>query len=422
MTLTEAEAGKPVAEYSLLDEQVLACPFEFYKRLHEECPVYQMPETGIYVVTKYDDILAVTRDTETFSNVILAMEALQGENGRRYQEILRERGWEHVHVLHRSDPPTHSHHRKLVDRVFAPPRIRALVPAVERLAHELIDRFIDRGECDLLREFALPLPGMILGEQLGLDKNEFARFQAWALAFLSTGNKVMDDDELLATAEIELDAQAYLAGILEARRREPTGDLISNLVHAAKEGEEPFTMHELQNLMHQLITGGYETTTSAITHGMWLLMRHPDQLEKLRADPKLLPNFVEEVLRIESPVQGLMRHVTRDAEVSGTKIPAGSTVLLRYGAANRDAEQFACPEAFDVARPNARRHLAFGTGIHHCLGAALARQEILTGVGALLERMEDFALARPLPEPAYVYSLNFRPLKEFPLRFRKRAA
>ncbi len=415
-----AEEKKSISEYSLLDEATLDCPFDFYAQLHEEQPVYQMPETGIYVVTKHEDIRAVARDTETYSNVLLAMEELQGDNGRRYQNILKERGWEHVHVLHRTDPPVHSQHRKLVDRVFTPARIKNLVADVEALAHELIDRFADRGECDLIKEFALPLPGMILGEQLGLDKNEFARFQAWALAFLSTGNKIMDDAELLEMAEIELDAQQYLASVLESRRKDPTNDLISDLVHAAREGEEPFTMHELQNLMHQLITGGYETTTSAITHGMWLLIRYPDQRQKLREHPELLKNFVEEVLRFESPVQGIMRRTTKDAELSGTKIPAGSTLILRFGAANRDPNQFKCPGKFDIERENANRHVAFGFGAHHCIGAPLARQEIFTGIGALLERLDDFELARPLPEHPHVYSLNFRPMKEFHLKFKKK--
>lgn len=417
---TRAE-DRPLSEMSLLDEQTLACPFDLYKRLHEEMPIYQMPETGIYVITKYEDIRQVTRDPVTYSNVILAMEALQGDNGRRYQQILKERGYEHHHVLHRTDPPVHSTHRKLVDRVFTPKRVKAMVPQVEALAQALIDKFIDRGECDLLREFALPLPGMILGEQLGLDKHEFARFQRWAIAFLATSNKIMTDEELEETAEIELDAQRYLEAVLEDRRQNPTDDLISGLVHAAQEGEKPFTMHELQNLMHQLITGGYETTTSAICHGIWLLIDNPAQLQKLRADPSLLKNFVEETLRIQSPVQGIMRTVTVDAELSGTKLPAGSTLLLRWGAANRDADVFPEPEKFDIQRANAGRHLAFGTGIHHCLGASLARQEILTGVGALLERLDDIELAQPLPDPPYVYSLNFRPLKEFSIRFRKRA-
>ena len=423
MSLEQCPAHQqPLSEFSLLDEHLLANPWAFYERLHTESPVYRMPETGIYVVTRYDDIIAVVRDTATYSNVILAMEALQGDNGRRYQQMLKEKGWEHVHVLHRTDPPKHATHRKLVDRVFTAERVRALVPQVEALAHQLVDQFIDRGECELIKDFALPLPGMILGEQLGLDKNDFARFQSWALAMLSTSNEIMSEERLREVADIELDAQHYLAAIFERRKREPTGDLISDLVHAAGEGEEPFTMHELQNLLNQLITGGYETTTSAIAHGLWLLIQHPEQYAKLRENPALLKRFVEETLRIESPVQGIMRTVTRDTELGGVALKAGDTILLRFGAANQDPAKFPCPREFNIERSNAGSHLAFGAGIHACLGQQLARQEIHTGIKVLLERMEIFTVRGPLPDPAYVYSLNFRPLKVLPIGFTRRVA
>lgn len=417
--MTEVKV-KPLSDYSLLGEDVLANPWDFYARLQVECPVYQMPETGIYVITRYADIMVVVRDTKTYSNVILAMEALQGEGGRRYQQMLKEGGWEHVHVLHRTDPPKHATHRRLVDKVFTAERVRALVPQVEQLAHELVDRFIDKGECEIVREFALPLPGMILGEQLGLDMHDFARFQRWALAMLATSNEVMSDARLREIADIELDAQHYLAEIFEARRKVPTGDLISDLVHCAGEGDDPFTMHELQNLLNQLITGGYETTTSAIAHGLWLLIQHPDQYQKLRDKPDLLKRFVEETLRIESPVQGLMRTVTQDTVLNDTPLKAGDTVLVRYGAANQDPAKFACPRQFDIERPNAGSHLAFGAGIHACLGQQLARQEIQTGIKVLLERLENFEINGGMPTPAHVYSLNFRPLKMLPIRFTPR--
>lgn len=421
--MTSSASGCParaISDYSLLDPQVQAQPWEFYQKLHEEQPVYRMPETGIYVISKYEDVRAVLLDTTTYSNVILAMEALQGDNGRRYQAILKEKGWEHVHVLHRTDPPKHSTHRRLVDRVFTPKRVREILPQIEALAHQLIDRFIDKGECELIAEFALPLPGMILGEQLGLDKNEFARFQKWALAMLATSNEVMSDERLREIADIELDAQHYLAEIFAARRANPTGDLISNLVHSAQEGEEPFTVHELQNLLNQLITGGYETTTSAIAHGLWLLILYPDQLAKLREKPELLKNFVEETLRFESPVQGIMRTVTREVTLNGTALKPGDTLLLRFGAANQDAAKFPEPRRFDIERANANAHLGFGLGIHYCLGQQLARQEIQAALRILLERLDNFALSRALPEAPYVLSLNFRPLKELPIRFTKR--
>jgi cytochrome P450 len=407
-------------EFSLLDPEVQNDPFEFYALLREQSPIYIMPENGIYVVSRYEDCRTVLRDTATFSNVILGMEAIQGEDrADMYQGILRERGWGHVHVLHRTDAPKHSRHRKLVDRVFIASRVKALVPQVDSLAHQLIDRFIDRGECEFVSEFALPLPGIIMGEQLGLDRNDFRRFQSWALAMLETSNRVMTDEELRQTADIELDAQHYLAKIFEDRKKNPTNDLISSLVHAAVEGEEPFTMHELQNLLHQLITGGYETTTSAIAHGVWLLIQHPDQYALLRDDRSLIRNFVEETLRIESPVQGLLRTVTKDTELAGVKIPGGSTLLIRFGAANHDAGTFPKPENFDLKRENAKAHLAFGGGVHSCLGSLLARQEFTSAITAVLNRMDHIELARPLPNPPHVESLNFRPIKELPIRFRK---
>ncbi|MAJ12265.1 MAG: cytochrome P450 [Gammaproteobacteria bacterium] len=411
---------KKISDTSLLDAETLANPWGFYEALQREEPIYKMPETGIYVVTKYDDVAHILRDTETFSNVILAMEALQGDNGRRYQEMLKEKGWEHVHVLHRTDPPKHATHRKLVDRVFTAARVRDLVPAVEALAHELIDKFEHLGECDLIKDFALPLPGMILGEQLGLDKTQFARFQKWALAMLATSNEIMSDERLREIAEIELDAQHYLSEVFESRRKNPTGDLISDLVHVTLEGEEPFTEHELQNLLNQLITGGYETTTSAIAHGLWLLIQNPVQYQKLRDKPELLKRFVDETLRIESPVQGIMRTVTKDTSIRGVDLKKGDTVLLRFGAANQDGERFECPRSFDIERKNSATHLAFGGGIHVCLGQQLAKQEILIGIKVLMERLENFKLNADLPEPSYVYSLNFRPLKALPIQFRSR--
>lgn len=414
------EQARSIADYSLLDNRVQSSPFEFYDLLHRECPVYRMPETGFYIVTKYEDAREVLRDTDSYSSVVLGMKELLGPGAELYQQILRERGWEHVHVLHRSDPPAHSHYRKLVDRVFTAKRVRDLTPRIDAVANELIDRFIDRGECEFVSEFSLPMPAIVLAEQLGLDKSEVGRFKTWAETMLATSNRLMSEEELRATADIELEAQHYLAALFEERRQNPTGDLISGLVHAHLKGEEPLSMHELQNIMHQLITGGFETTTSAIAHGLWLLIRHPDQMERLRNDRSLMKNFVEEVLRIESPVQGLMRRTAREVELNGVTISAESVVIVRYGAANRDPEKFVCPHLFDIARENAGAQLAFGSGPHFCVGAMLARQEMASSFSAILDRMDDIALARPLSDPPHLPSLNFMTLRELPIRFRKR--
>jgi len=418
----DAQVKRAVGDFSLMDHAVQSDPFEFYAVLHEQCPVYRMPETGFYMVTRYDDLRQVLKDTETFSSNITAKDGkgLQGELGVLYESIIAERGWAHVQTLQRTDPPVHSRYRKLLDRVFTAKRVREMVPYVDEVANELIDGWIDEGRCEFNMRFAMPLPGIIIAEQLGLGRKDVATFKRWADALIALSIRKWTEPEIRRIAETELEMQHFLFDVFEDRRRNPTGDLISALVHAHGDDEEPLSMHELQNLMHQLISGGFETTQSAIAHGLWLLLRHPEVMDRLRGDPGLLKPFCEEVLRIESPVQGLARMTTRDVELNGTRIPAGSMVLTRYGAANRDPEKFECPHRFDIDRKNAGAQIAFGSGAHFCVGASLARQEMVSSFTALLTRLDDIRLERELPVPAHNPSLYFMPMKELPITFRKR--
>ena len=410
-----------IEDFSLLDPEVQSNPRPFYALLHEQCPVYRMSETGMYMVTRYDDVRAVLRDTERFSNDLVAAAGMNSGAGNIYQDTLKARGWGHVQTLQRTDPPVHGRYRRLLDQVFNIDQVKLLTPHIEALAHELIDRFIDRGECEFVSEFALPLPGIVIAEQLGLNRDDIATFKKWADSILAPAMIPMNEAELLACAEIELEMQHFLARMFEDRRANPRRDLVSDLVHARVEGEEPLSVHELQNLMHQLISGGYDTTIAAIANGLWLLLRYPDQMAKLRADPSLIKGFMEEALRYESPVQGLVRRTTCDVEVAGTVIPANSIVIVRYGAANHDPGKFECPHQFDIERSNAGAHMAFGIGTHFCVGRLLARQEIVTGFEVLLSRITDIELARPLPQPPHHPSLLLHPMKELPIRFKKLA-
>lgn len=408
-------------DYSLMDPAIQSDPFAFYAALHEECPVYQMPETGFYMVTRYDDLRQVLKDTETFSSDVTVKDGrgLQGDLGILYEQIITERGWEHVQTLQRTDPPVHSRYRKLLDRVFTAKRVREMAPYVDQIANELVDGWIDQGRCEFNSQFAMPLPGIIIAEQLGLDRRDIGTFKKWSDALISLAIRPMDEQEIRATAEIELEMQHFLHGVFEDRRKHPAEDLISALVHAHGDDEAPLTMHELQNVMHQLISGGFETTQSALAHGMWLLLRHPDTMERLRADNSLIKRFCEEALRFESPVQGLARKTTRAVELGGTTIPAGAMVLVRYGAANRDPARFECPHRFDIDRSNSGAHLAFGSGPHFCVGASLARQEMVSAFTVLLNRLEDIRLEHALAEPVHFPSLYFLPIKELPITFRK---
>jgi cytochrome P450 len=389
--------------------------------LRDEQPVYRMPETGFYVVTRYDDVRRVLQDTENFRNAGPRPSGeLQGGTMAIHERMLAERGWTPVDTLQRSDPPEHTRYRKLVNRVFTPRRVNNdLLPRVEAITGELIDAFIDRGSCEFVTEFAILLPGVVMTEQLGLDRSQVTTFRQWVEALLAPKMFPLTEDEMVEVTEVALTAQHHFAAVFEERRLHPTGDLMSALANAHVEGgDEPLTMNELQDLVHQLIAGGFETTATAIAHGMWLLLRNPEQMQLLRSDlDRYLPGFVEETLRIESPAQGLTRRTARDVELTGTVIPAGSVVIVRYGAANHDETYFPEPERFDITRGNLNAHLAFGKGAHFCVGAALARAEITTAFRALLTRLDDIRLARPLPEPPHRPNLLLMAFKEMHLEF-----
>jgi cytochrome P450 len=411
---------KTVSDYSMLDHETQSDPYEFYALLHEECPVYHMPETGFYMVTKYDDMRRVLKDTDIFTSDVRRTVGLQGDGKTNiYQDILADRGWSHVQTLQRTDPPEHTRYRKLLDRVFTARRVREMVPYIESVTNELIDGWIDDGEVDFISGFAMPQPGIIIAEQLGLERSQVGTFKKWADAMLATAIKPLTEEELLDVVETELEAQHFFAKTFEDRRVNPGDDLMSGFVHAHGDDEEPLTMHELQNLMHQLITGGFETTQSALAHSMWVLLRQPELQTRLRDDPSLIKAFVEEALRYESPVQGLSRMTTQDVNLGGITIPANSMVVVRYGAANRDPEKFECPHQFDLDRKNAGAHIAFGMGAHFCVGAMLARQEMISAVTHVLRRMDNIRLAKEMAYPVHDTSLFFLPIKEMYIAFDK---
>ena len=408
---------RTLEEFSLLDPAVQDNPFPMYEAMQAAPGIYQMPENGFFVVSRYADLRAVLTDPVTFSNNV-DRASLQGPvNAAKLHDYLESRGWPHIQTLQRTDAPVHSRYRKLVDRVFTLGRVRDMADHIDETAHRLIDAFIDRGECEFVSEFALLLPGTILAEEMGLDATQVATFRRWADAMLEPASRVMSEEELRANADIELEAQHHLARLFDERRRNPTNDLISGLVHSHAEGEEPLSMTELQSIMSQLIGGGFESTMSAIAQGMLQLIRHPAQMAELRADRKLVKGFVEETVRFETPVQGLRRRATRDVELSGTLIPKGSVVVVRYGAANRDAAKFAGPHVSDMKRSNSGTHLGFGAGSHFCIGVILARQEIASGILAMLDRTESIELAHELTAPTHRPNFLTLPLRELPIRF-----
>jgi cytochrome P450 len=405
---------------SFLDPVVLDDPFEAFAELRARCPVHRQPENGQYMITRHADARTVLGDTATFSNQAGASRAIAGGAAAAQAEVFARDGWVRARTLQRTDPPVHTRYRRLLSRVFTPRRVQDLSPRITEIANLLVDRFIDEGRCEFVHDFALPLPGILICEQLGLPADEYPTFRRWADAMLAMGSRPLSVEEAVEQATIEVEAQHHLAREFDDRRANPRDDIISALVHAHGDDDEPLSMEELQDLMQQMITGGFETTTAALGTGMMLLLQHPEQLAMLRADRSMMRNFVEESLRFDSPVSGLWRSTTCPVSIAGTEIPQGAMVMVRYASANRDEAVFANADSFDITRSDVGQHLAFGFGNHFCLGAALARAELEIAFGVLLDRLDDLAVAEPLDDLPHEYSYFLRPLKRLPLSFARR--
>tara|TARA_A100001037_G_C15125843_1_gene626117 strand:- start:1087 stop:2394 length:1308 start_codon:yes stop_codon:yes gene_type:complete len=410
--------------FNLLEDETRECPFPYFQAIRgSEEPVYFMEELGAYYVSRYEDVRYVKKHPELFSNDIFVLSDDKGGKSRSAADQYKEEfGWARVSTLQRTDPPTHTKYRKLINRTFTVTKIREMTGYIERVVNDLIDQFIDDGECDFVRQFAIPLPCTVIADQLGVPREKIWRLKEWSDAMLAPGGGFVNEEEALHCAKLVVEAQQFFASVIDKRKLEPKNDIISSLVSANvsdadKMEPRPLDMFELQDLLDQLLTGGNETTTNAIGSALMLLLQRPGLMDKLRGNPELLKNFVEESLRYETPVLHLWRVATEDTELGGVLIPKGSTLALGYASANRDEAVFDDPEVFDIERKKAGAHLAFGSGPHHCPGAALARQELYSTFTILLRRLDNIRVANSLEEYEHVPSSFLRGLRSLDLRF-----
>jgi cytochrome P450 len=320
------------------------------------------------------------------------------------------------------DPPLHRRYRGMVNQAFTARRVAALEPYIERLCHELIDGFVGAGRCEFVADFAERVPLTVIADQLGVPLSDYALFKSWSDAFVAQLSQMASPDEAVEAAQLILEYQHYFAARIEERRSDPQDDIISDIVHARFENERPLDVAEMLSIIQQLLVAGNETTTHAIAEGILLLLQHPEQHAQLKNDPSLLANFVEEVLRLATPTANMWRVTTRDTQINGVPVKAGSMVQLRYSSGNRDEAQFESPQVFDVTRANARTNIAFGHGVHMCIGANLARKEMEAAFRVLLERLDSFELDCDEAELAYPPNVLLRGLAKLPIRFTPRSA
>jgi cytochrome P450 len=416
-------------EVNFFKPEINKCPYDAYQVLRDEAPVWQDPLTGFYVVTRYEDIRAIIFDTENFLNGSrargrVATPEMQAR-AQKIAELYEEKGWTPSPTLAGRDDPNHKQMRALFDHAFRPSKIKLLDTFVEALAHRLIDAFIDAGTCDWVKQFAVPLPLIVIGKQMGAKEEDIWKIKAWTDAWVQRLGMMQTDAEAIWSTEMEIEAQHYFQPIFERLRQEPDDTLLSDLVNTViPEWGRTLNDNELHaEMMADTFVGGSETSTNALSAGVMLLIQRPEAWQLLKADPdKYLPQLVEETVRLEGPVQGLFRVTKNDLEMHGVKIPAGSTINIRYASANRDERHFECPADMDLDRENSRTHLGFGAGVHHCLGAPLARRELFLGFKAFVDRIDDMWFltnADGTPRNTFDVAPNFalRALKELHIGF-----
>ncbi len=364
---------------------------EIYRVLRDEHPVYHHAAGDWWALSRFEDVRRAANDPATFSS----------ENTSIAVGLLPQ--------IQSVDPPYHDALRGLVNTAFTRSRVAAMEPRIREIARELVDRFAARGTCDLLRDYARHLPSLVIGEMIGVPAERRETFLHWTEAMVAaTPGKTQSENVRHPAVGIYQE----FTKLLEERRAERRDDLMSALIDTELDGRR-LTQEELLGFCFVLIVAGNDTTTNLIANGAVLLARHPDQRERLVQQPGGMERAVDEMLRYESPAQALPRITTRDVEVHGVTIPKGREVKLVFGAANRDEREFPQPDRFDVDRV-IPRHLAFGQGIHYCLGAKLARLEARVALEELLARIPDYTLDGT---PRWLTSVWARAYAGVPVRF-----
>lgn len=405
--LVEERLRSGVAWWPLLPGYITD-PYPVYRRLRERDPVHRSLITGQYLISRYADVDRVLRDYRTFSNVRREANPSPHRRVDTQQEL--------TPTMIRVDPPDHTRLRALVNLTFTPRQIASMEESIRTTAHALLDQVENAEEFDLMRTFADPLPTLVIAKMVGVPREDIERFREWTRKFSRAVDPGHSDEESEEILKLEKQFSEYFAGVIEQRRLHPRDDLVSRLAEAEEQGDK-LTAIEMTAMLRLLMVAGTETTANLIGNGMRALLRHPDQLALLREEPETIGSAIEEMLRYDPPIQALPRFTTHEVEIGGKTLKANSRVVVILGSANRDEEQFARPDEFDITRSDTG-NIAFGRGIHYCLGGALARLEGRIALEVLLERFSEIRFgSRP---PAHRSNVVLRGLSHLDIRVRRR--
>jgi cytochrome P450 len=368
-----------------------ADPYPLYADLQQDTPVFYSPQYNIWVITRYVDVSSALKQSALFSSgsSIQANVNLPPS----VAAVIETNNLSALKFMVETDAPVHTSIRRVINKAFTPQRIAQLEPQIRAITDELIDAFVADGQADFMRQFAVPLLGRVICNLYGVPDEDFGQIKRWSddwMEFLSASGP---EERLLECAHSLVASQHYFMDQILARQQHPREDLLTVMLPVEMGGTSPLSVAEAAYNALGFLMAGHEPTTNMLGNSLAQLLAHPDQLDQLRKNPALIPNAVEEALRMDTSVLGLFRMTTCEVELGGVTIPANARVLLLYGAANHDEAQFEHPAHMDMTRTNVREHLAFGRGIHACVGAPLARLELRIALERLLQRLPNLRLS-----------------------------
>jgi len=405
MTETAALAG-----FNPFDPDTLQCPFAHYATMRAVDPVHEVAGFGIHLVTRHDLVLEVLRDPATYSNQFgQTSMPLPEQERQRMAEVVAE-GYPRVPTMLTADPPDHTRYRRLVTKAFTPKVISSMEPVIRQITIRLLDAALAKGAIELVEELAVPLPVEVIAKVLNVPDERLADFKRWSDDSIAGIGTALDIDGRLQAERGVNEFQRFFADQLEQRRADPRDDVLTELLNARVGAadrvadDRPLDLPEMLSIIQQLLVAGNETTTKMLTEMVRLLAEHPDEWRRVQDDPTRIERVVEETLRLATPTQGMFRIVTRDTTLGGVHLPVGTRLVVIYASANRDESLYPEPDEFRPDRDNLKEHLAFGKGIHFCLGAALSRLE---GRVALQELVRRVATIRLTDDNEYRYFPSF---------------
>lgn len=415
----ETADNRSLDEMTLFDPVTLKCPYHYDRTLREQAPVYKDPMSGVYVVSTYALVREVHRAKDIFSNefglAVGAATAVDPEVSA-VADTTYDLG---KGTLLTVDEPEHKVFRDAVKDWFTADHFKTYEPWIRERARDLVDDLAAKNECNFIEEFTRPLPLSVIMHVFGMPQELFDKAFKWTVDNVTVLSQVADTAALVEANKGLKEEYDWFVSALDARRGKPVEDLLGVVANATVE-DRPCTIEEQLSYCTQFLVAGNETTTATLAECMRQLCLHPDQLEKVRNDRSLIPNMVEESLRLASPTSNMWRHMKDDYELGGVLIPKGAMVLLKYFSSNHDETMFEEPMKFDVSRENAKRHIAFGFGNHVCIGQHLSRLEMIIAWEEILDRLDNLQLACPAQELEYMPNILLRGLEEIPIRYTAR--